>query len=378
VDALELLPGVDAEPVGQEGPDPLVGGEGFGLAPRPVQGEHEPRPQELAQRVRGSESAEFGDQFGVAARFEHQVGAPLDGAKPLFDQRGNVSGDQPFGVDVDERVAAPQAQRPVEQRQFGGSGGVFGFGCEGTEPVDVDRFGVDVQGVLAGRGEEGLGADSLAQPVDDGVQPVTGGRGVLAPDERGESAAAHGFPGGEGEGGEDRPLSAAVNGLRQALGGDLERAEQSDSHRLCHGGAISHRSSRVAGPGRSDRSQWTTRRTRSGFPESAGCGVRGSHYPVSTTAPAGSCSPRLLGGRPVPRTIGEADAPRVAAGRSRSCATKSPPAPRNDRSSPGRTPPAASCERADGAAWGRFRTTPGGSGYSSGRPSIQVVMRFVA
>ncbi|KPC76921.1 hypothetical protein ADL26_04380, partial [Thermoactinomyces vulgaris] len=59
------------------------------------------------------------------------------------------------------------------------------------------------------------------------------------------------FVDGEGEGGEDGPLPAAVNRRRPTVDGDLERPEQSDSDHVCHGAASRSDGCirRAAGPG---------------------------------------------------------------------------------------------------------------------------------
>ena len=51
LELLKLGSGFEAELVGELGPDALVGGEGIGLAPRPVQRGDEQLPQTLLERV---------------------------------------------------------------------------------------------------------------------------------------------------------------------------------------------------------------------------------------------------------------------------------------------------------------------------------------
>jgi hypothetical protein len=116
VQLAEPTAGLDAELLHQHGARRPIGLERFGLAARAIQRQHQLAVQALAQRVRGGQALELGDDLVVPA--ECQVG--LDSALERRQARLLEAGDLGLGErlvgQVGERGAAPQRQGIPQQR----------------------------------------------------------------------------------------------------------------------------------------------------------------------------------------------------------------------------------------------------------------------
>ena len=76
LELLQLQSRVEAELVRQPSPDPLVRGERIGLAAVAVQGDHQQRPEALAQRMHVHQRFELADHR--SARHRDRAGRPTD------------------------------------------------------------------------------------------------------------------------------------------------------------------------------------------------------------------------------------------------------------------------------------------------------------
>ena len=118
----QLLARLEPELVGEEGARVAVGGERVGLAPAAVEREHQLAAQALAQRVRGDELLQLGDELGVAAEREVGLDAPLEHGEPLLAQPLRLVARQALELEPLQRLAAPQRERLAQQ--LGRRGGV--------------------------------------------------------------------------------------------------------------------------------------------------------------------------------------------------------------------------------------------------------------
>ena len=106
----QLGGGVDAELVGQQLPNPGEGAQRIGLAPGPVQAEHEVRPKSFVQRVLRDQAVGFGHDSVVIAEREPRDEQVVTGAQPqlaeTFPRRM-----RPLGISrVRVRLAPPPGQ----------------------------------------------------------------------------------------------------------------------------------------------------------------------------------------------------------------------------------------------------------------------------
>ncbi len=107
---------IDAELVGELGADVLEDGERVGLAARRAQRQHELAAQPLPQRVSVGQFPQPGHQAGALAQGQLRVDQVLGGGQPQLGQPGDRRGRERKVRDVGQRLAAPQVQRPPQQR----------------------------------------------------------------------------------------------------------------------------------------------------------------------------------------------------------------------------------------------------------------------
>lgn len=101
---------VDAELVHEPGADAREGAQRFRLAPVTVEGQHQLRPQALAQRVLGDERLELGHEAGVPPERQFGVDAQLECHEAqLLESCDRALGERRVG-EVRERHAAPQPE----------------------------------------------------------------------------------------------------------------------------------------------------------------------------------------------------------------------------------------------------------------------------
>jgi hypothetical protein len=117
VDRLELVGWVDAQLLGEPRAQPLVGGEGVGLPPRPGERAHQLAVEPLLARVFGDELVQLGDQVVAGAHGEVGLDAVLDGAQAQrLEPDGGRLGEARSGR-VGQRRPAPQRERLPQRRR---------------------------------------------------------------------------------------------------------------------------------------------------------------------------------------------------------------------------------------------------------------------
>jgi hypothetical protein len=141
-----------AEVLDQPRPELLIAGQGVRLAPGPVQRPHVGAAQPLPPRVAPHQLLELADQGGVLAEGQPGVHQVLQRRRPLLLQpSGERQRERRVRV-VGQRRAPPQPQRLDQAR---GNRRRLGPGArrghQATEPLGVDRLGVDPQDVARRR-----------------------------------------------------------------------------------------------------------------------------------------------------------------------------------------------------------------------------------
>ena len=206
----------------------------FGLPPIAIQREHQLRPQPLAQRAASGRPPQPGDDLGMPAEGQLGVEVDLAGARPPLGQRRHVLAVQHLGVDVRQRVAAPQRQGLPEQVGTALWIGGATRRHERVEAGEVEGGRRQLQEVaagvrrdqLAGRALDGQGA---AQPPNQRVQRGSRVDGCpRAPDPIDERGDAHRLTPVEQQRGQQCPLPVGRDGDGAAVPGDAQRAEHGE------------------------------------------------------------------------------------------------------------------------------------------------------
>ncbi|GAA3139855.1 hypothetical protein GCM10020001_073150 [Nonomuraea salmonea] len=138
--------------------------------PAAVEGQHVLAAEALPRRVEPGQLLQLGQQLAVPPGLEVGLHPALQGEQPqllqLIAQPARPGPPRALGVDVLQRLAAPQRQRllvraPVDQQ---------------PEPVDVEQAVAQRQHVRAGHGRDHVFADQPPQlahiTADQGVGPV--------------------------------------------------------------------------------------------------------------------------------------------------------------------------------------------------------------
>ena len=190
--------GEDAELVGQDLAEPLVGAQGLGLAAAAVEGPHELAPQRLAQRGPLDEVAQLADEGAVLPEGQAGLDRALDrGPALLLQLAGPRPGEGLVGELGQRGVAAPAAERlgrrgrgvgpPAGlERLPGPAGGVLereGVQLVHGAPQCVARAGVEVDAVAP---------EDRAQPGHLGLEVVGRvDRGRIGPQRVHQDVARH-------------------------------------------------------------------------------------------------------------------------------------------------------------------------------------------
>ncbi len=209
-------------------------GQGVGPPAAAVQGQHELPRQALVQRVPLGACGEFGEQLGVPAEPQPDVGEVEFGRVPL-PVPGRAQGVEPGDVQVAEGVAAPQGERLREQRR----GAVLaGGGARATRSrkrvhvhggrIDGEDVGPRAPGdayVLRRRGQGAAQAGHIA--VERGVGAL---RGPVPPDPVHEPGGRHGGVRVDEQAREHRALADMAQVDRNPVHACLDAAEQNEIH----------------------------------------------------------------------------------------------------------------------------------------------------
>jgi hypothetical protein len=188
-EALELLARLEAEVIAQGAARPLVDGERFRLATRPVERNHEVGDEALAVRALFDQPTELANELRMASQGEIRFDADLErprsklvqslGLRPAIQAQRNARDDR----------AAPEAERLF--REGRGSGVVTRGGCpggvvhEGLEDVRVENGWAEVDAIAAASSLEGdaVRRERLAKPRHVCLEAVQcGRRWTVSPD----------------------------------------------------------------------------------------------------------------------------------------------------------------------------------------------------
>ena len=108
--------GLEAELLVEQPACVAVGLERRRLAAGAVQGEHQLSPQALAERLRGDDRLQLGDELAVAAEREVGVDPVLERGEPQLREAGGLGRRERLLRELGERRAAPERERLAECR----------------------------------------------------------------------------------------------------------------------------------------------------------------------------------------------------------------------------------------------------------------------
>ena len=159
--------------------------ERLGLPARAVKGQHQQRPEALAQRVLVDQRAQPADRLAVAPGVEVVLERQLGGRKVQLLQPAHLRGRERLLAHAGERGSVPERERLARQLTTGAVA-VGGSGHEPLELQRVDRRRVDLQLVAASVGRDPRRAILGQQPAQLGdvlLHHLRGGRRrLLAPE----------------------------------------------------------------------------------------------------------------------------------------------------------------------------------------------------
>ena len=224
---LEADAGLDPELVDQDLAGRPVGGQGVGLAARPVQGEHQLAVEVLAQRVQPDQRLQLGHQLVVAAEGQLGLDPGLGGGDlELLDPDQLRPGDVGRGGHVGQGRAAPQGERLAQQvgrpGRVAGGQGLAALAVQALEAVQVEALEVDPEQVAGVAGDQGAGRtgavaglDRLAQGGDVVLERLLDRwRGLLAPDGHDQLLGRDDLVGMEQQLGQQHPVLDAAEPQR--------------------------------------------------------------------------------------------------------------------------------------------------------------------
>ena len=102
--------GFEPQFVDQQGPEPLIGVEGVGLAARPVQGDDELGPQALPEGMQADQGLQLTDEFAVAAQCQFRFRPAVGGHQAQLFEPGRLGACERLVAEVGEHGAAPEAR----------------------------------------------------------------------------------------------------------------------------------------------------------------------------------------------------------------------------------------------------------------------------
>ena len=110
----ELGPRIDPELLAEELPRRGERPQGVGLPARPVQREHQLRPEPLVEGVFGDQRLQLADEVLVEPERKVGIDPGLECGHPQLTEPGDLGNDQLAPIHAGIRVAPPQAQRLSE------------------------------------------------------------------------------------------------------------------------------------------------------------------------------------------------------------------------------------------------------------------------
>ncbi len=226
---------LDAQLIDEAAAQRLVDGQCVGLPPVRVEGVHEQRGQGLPVRVALDHRRQLGDDRPPPAQREQRRRPFLDGGEAQVGQPRELPVHVDLGgVELVERLTAPQAERGVEQvgrrPVLACRGALAGQPGEAAELGGVELAVGDVERV-ARRPPPQPPRDHRAQPGDVGPQHSDGVPRRVRPPHRGDEAVGrhHRAP-GEQQRGEHGARLRATDRDRFPAVDDLERTQDAELH----------------------------------------------------------------------------------------------------------------------------------------------------
>ena len=153
---LQLLARIDAELVDEDPACVLVGGEGFRLAARPVEREHELCTRTLAIAMRRHERLELNDDVRVATQLELGLDEILARRQLELLEASDGGVGERLESEVGERGPSEQPECVAELLRPLGRTVAACLRDEPLEARDVDLVAVDLEGVAAWTGADDL------------------------------------------------------------------------------------------------------------------------------------------------------------------------------------------------------------------------------
>jgi hypothetical protein len=193
LELLELGARIDAQLFGEQPSPVAVCAQGLRLPAAPVQRQHQPGPEPLAQWMTLDEKGKLGDELGVTAQVELGLGPFLESREPeLFEVR-DLGAGKSFAREVGQCVTSPQGEgirdlpRPARRigraaRRRDGSG----------ESIPVELSRLEHEPVAGTLGQDPGWAEQLPKDRDVSLERLLGGRRrLLAPQGLDEPVRRH-------------------------------------------------------------------------------------------------------------------------------------------------------------------------------------------
>ena len=224
--------GLDAELLVEQGPQPLVGREGFLLPTGAVQRQHQLPVHGLLERMLPGQGLQLGHQPGGLAQRQPGVEQPLHRDQPQPLQPVRVLAEPVQPGHVGQRRPTPQGER----RAVAGCAprrvvALPGLLDQPLRDHDVRGLGAEVQPVARGLGEDRrLVAQHAAEVGDVALQGVEAGAPGPAPDDVDQPVRAHDVTGVQRERGQDGLAPQARHRTGDVSGRHVDRSEQPDLH----------------------------------------------------------------------------------------------------------------------------------------------------
>jgi hypothetical protein len=203
-----------------------------GLPAGSVPGQHQVRPQALAERVLHSHSLEIGQRLLVLPNGEAGAELLLERGQPEFLEAGDLPGERLGICQVAQRRPAPQLERLADPR--GGFPRLNGKlpACPTQQlfkPERVELVCLGVQDVPRGPPLDPVGAERASQMRNVALDRVPGcRRRIVAPNPLEEVLHRHDAVRREKQVCEHQALTGSAKRHRASVGGDLQRPEESE------------------------------------------------------------------------------------------------------------------------------------------------------
>ena len=196
------------------------------LPARAVEGEHQLRPQPLAQRIGADEPLELGDEVGVLPDRQLRLGALLEeGEAELVEPRDLLLRER-LVAEVGQRLAPPQGERLVEERRPAHGLARPRLVDEAPHAGQVELLGPEPNDVARRARLDRIRAERLPQLRDEVLERRHRGRRRLTGPERFDEPVDRDDPPGlEQQQRQERPLLRAAERDRLAAIASLQRTE---------------------------------------------------------------------------------------------------------------------------------------------------------